>query len=89
VGLAYLGKAAENLTVLAFSPLILSHYFSRFHSRCGPGAAQARPRAFSIEVSGESVSDSFNLAADEYQIICAIEGHFAAGMKGTLVAGSG
>ncbi len=39
--------------------------------------------------AGDSVSDSFNLAADEYQIICTIEGHFAAGMKGTLVAGSG
>ncbi len=45
---------------------------------------------FNLPVAaGESVSDSFNLAAAEYQIICAIEGHFAAGMKGTLVAGSG
>ena len=39
--------------------------------------------------AGESASVSFNLAADSYQIICTIEGHFAAGMKGTLIAGSG
>ncbi len=45
---------------------------------------------FNLPVAaGESVSDSFNLGAGEYQTICAIEGHFAAGMKGTLVAGSG
>ena len=39
--------------------------------------------------AGESASDSFNVAADNYQIICTIEGHFAAGMKGTLIASSG
>lgn len=33
-----------------------------------------------IVAAGESVSGSFNLAADEYQIICTIEGHFAEGM---------
>jgi hypothetical protein len=40
----YQGGTAESLTVQAFSPLIVSHHYSCFHSRCGPGAAQTRPR---------------------------------------------
>lgn len=39
--------------------------------------------------AGESASNSFNMATGSYQIVCTIEGHFAAGMKGTLIAGPG
>ena len=52
-GLAYHGETAESLTVLAFSPLTVSHHFSCFHFRCGPGAAQDMARAFVIEPSGD------------------------------------
>jgi len=33
-----------------------------------------------IVAAGESASGSFNLAANEYQIICSIEGRLAEGM---------
>jgi len=33
---------------------------------------------------GESESGTFNVPAGEYQIICALEGHFDGGMEGTL-----
>ncbi|MFQ5967694.1 MAG: plastocyanin/azurin family copper-binding protein [Acidimicrobiia bacterium] len=39
--------------------------------------------------AGQSASGSFNVAAGSYQIICIIQGHFDAGMKGTLSARSG
>ena len=35
---------------------------------------------------GESGSGTFNVPAGEYQIICALEGHYTAGMEGTLKA---
>lgn len=35
---------------------------------------------------GESETGSSNIPAGEYQIICALEGHFDGGMKGTLTA---
>ena len=38
--------------------------------------------------AGETASNSFNLAAGSYQIICSIDRHFAAGMKGTLTVGA-
>jgi len=36
--------------------------------------------------SGESDSTTINLPAGDYQVICAIAGHFDAGMEGTLTA---
>jgi uncharacterized cupredoxin-like copper-binding protein len=41
---------------------------------------------FEIEAldEGTSTTKSFKLPAGEYQFICALEGHFAAGMHGTL-----
>ncbi len=36
--------------------------------------------------AGETGSSSFTLDADEYQVICTIPGHLAAGMEGTLTA---
>ena len=41
------------------------------------------------DAAAESVGVAFDLAAGSYQIIWPIEGHFAAGMKGTLTVGSG
>jgi uncharacterized cupredoxin-like copper-binding protein len=35
---------------------------------------------------GESGTGTFNIPAGEYQIICALEGHFTAGMEGSLTA---
>jgi uncharacterized cupredoxin-like copper-binding protein len=35
---------------------------------------------------GGSGSGTFNVPAGEYQIICALEGHFTAGMEGSLTA---
>jgi len=35
---------------------------------------------------GESGTGTFNVPAGEYQIICALEGHFTAGMEGSLTA---
>lgn len=35
---------------------------------------------------GETGTGSFNIPAGEYQIICALEGHFEGGMEGTLTA---
>ncbi|HSM01775.1 MAG TPA: plastocyanin/azurin family copper-binding protein [Acidimicrobiia bacterium] len=37
--------------------------------------------------AGESTTQSFNLPAGTYQVICALEGHFNAGMEGTLSVG--
>jgi len=37
---------------------------------------------------GTTESGTFNIPAGEYQIICALEGHFEGGMEGTLVAES-
>lgn len=36
---------------------------------------------------GASVTETFNLAPGTYQVICALEGHFNAGMTGTLTVG--
>jgi hypothetical protein len=47
----YQGETSESRTALAFSPLILSHQFSRSHSRCGPGAAQTRPKDSAIKAN--------------------------------------
>ena len=43
---------------------------------------------FEVEAvaSGGSGSGTFNVPAGEYQIICALEGHFTAGMEGTMTA---
>ena len=38
--------------------------------------------------AGASASGTFNVPAGSYQIICNIQGHFDAGMKGTLTASS-
>ncbi len=37
-----------------------------------------------IAAGGETVSGTVNLAPGEYEVICAIPGHFSAGMVGTL-----
>lgn len=45
---------------------------------------------FEVEAipAGESVTESFTVEdAGTYQVICAIEGHFDAGMEGTLTVG--
>jgi plastocyanin len=34
--------------------------------------------------AGETATQTFNLPAGTYQVICALEGHFNAGMEGTL-----
>jgi len=44
-------NTAETRTVTVFSPLIVSHHFSRLHLCCGPGAAQERPRTSATEAS--------------------------------------
>lgn len=43
---------------------------------------------FEVEAieAGTDTSQSFTIAAGEYQVICAIEDHFEAGMEGTLTA---
>jgi uncharacterized cupredoxin-like copper-binding protein len=42
--------------------------------------------AFEVEAidGGEEATETFNLPAGTYQVICAIPGHFASGMEGSL-----
>lgn len=44
---------------------------------------------FEIEAlpAGETATQTFSLPAGTYQVICALEGHFNAGMEGTLSVG--
>lgn len=40
-----------------------------------------------VVAPGSSASQTVNLPAGEYQVICKVPGHFSAGMVGTLVVG--
>jgi plastocyanin len=39
--------------------------------------------------AGTSVTESHSFAPGTYQVVCALDGHFNAGMEGTLVVSSG